>query len=336
LFGLTVTGEYLEPERGAVAFFGRMWLETIQTPDLRRYADTLFARGLTRTSVLKELAPVRALLTTAKNDGLIRYNPASGLIVQAPVDESQDGEELVEEEQVKALTEEELESVLSELPFDWRHFFRFLSETGLRIGEAIELRYGDVDGTWLKVDRRYYRGRVGLPKGRKKRRVPISRELAQELWTRRKEQHAKDDDLVWTSARGKRISTTNTISRILKPAAVAAGLGEWVKTKSGRRAETWVGFHTFRHTTATRLFIGQNWNAVQVAKFLGHSDAGFTLRTYVHLLPEDLPEPDFTPKVGNTWATQATEISRNGDAAVEGEPADLQEELSVALGVSGA
>jgi len=35
------------------------------------------------------------------------------------------------------------------------------------------------------------------------------------------------------------------------------------------------------------------WNAKQVSKFLGHSDSGFTLRTYVHLLPEDMPEVPF-------------------------------------------
>ena len=75
---------------------------------------------------------------------------------------------------------------------------------------------------------------------------------------------------------------------------------------------------------------------MQVARFLGHSDAVFTLRTYVHLLPEDLPEPDFTPKVGNGWATQATEISRDRTAAAKVESATLQEELSAALGASGA
>jgi len=338
LLGVTPDGELLEPERGAVAFFGRMWLEQITTPDLRRYAEKLFARGLTRTSVLKELAPVRALLTTAHNDGLIRHNPARGLIVQAPIVE--ESAELVgngEPEKVKALSEDELARVLTELPDEWTDFFRFLAETGLRISEAIELRYGDIDGTWLNVDRRYYRGRVGLPKGRKRRRVPISRELAQELWRRRGEKHGADDDLVWTSATGKRVSPSNVMSRILKPAAVAAGLGEWVKLEDGReRAETWVGFHTFRHTTATRLFVGQGWNAVQVCRFLGHSDPGFTLRTYVHLLPEDLPEPDFRgPKVGNEWATRASENGRNDVAASQMESADLQEEVSVALGSSG-
>jgi integrase len=181
-----------------VKFFGRKWLEQITTPELRRYADALFARGLTRSSVLKELAPVRALLTTAKNDGLIRHNPATGLIVQAAVDENV-AVEMTEQEKVKALTEEELGRVLEELPESWRGFFGFLAQTGLRIGEAIELRYGDVDGTWLKVDRRFYRGRVGLPKGRKNRRIPISEELARWLWTQRKERHAHDADLIFTS-----------------------------------------------------------------------------------------------------------------------------------------
>jgi len=71
-------------------------------------------------------------------------------------------------------------------------------------------------------------------------------------------------------------------------------------------------------------------------RFLGHLDPGFTLRTYVHLLPEDLPEPNFGVKVGNKWATQATEISRNGDMSADVESADLQAEVSVALGASGA
>ncbi|MET0939425.1 MAG: tyrosine-type recombinase/integrase [Gaiellaceae bacterium] len=117
--------------------------------------------------------------------------------------------------------------------------------------------------------------------------------------------------------------------------AVEAGLGEWIETKKGKRAESWVGFHTFRHSTATRLFIGQNWNAVQVAKFLGHTDAGFTLRTYVHLLPEDLPAPDFGVNVGNTWATQASEISRNVAPSVEVISPSEQEEVSAALGAAG-
>ena len=89
-------------------------------------------------------------------------------------------------------------------------------------------------------------------------------------------------------------------------------------------------------TRRTRLFVGQGWNAVQVSKFLGHADAGFTLRTYVHLLPEDLPEPDFGQRVGNRWATQASENGRNAATPLDAESADLQAEASVALGASEA
>src|SRR5580765_3956874 len=81
--------------------------------------------------------------------------------------------------------------------------------------------------------------------------------------------------------------------RVLKPAAVAAGLGEWVRAESGAlRAESWVTFHTFRHSCATILF-RRGWNAVQVQRWLGHHKPSFTLDTYVHLLDEDVPEPDF-------------------------------------------
>jgi integrase len=39
------------------------------------------------------------------------------------------------------------------------------------------------------------------------------------------------------------------------------------------------------------LLFRSGWNAVQVQRFLGHSDPGFTLRRYVHLLDDDLPTP---------------------------------------------
>jgi len=125
------------------------------------------------------------------------------------------------------------------------------------------------------------------------------------------------------------------MSRVLKPAAVNAGLGRWLTTYDGRRAETWVGFHTFRHATATRLF-RRRWNAVQVQKFLGHADPGFTLRTYVHLLDEDLPAPDFSaPERGNAGATEAAETSRNDRPAEVADSARESQNVSVALAVAG-
>jgi hypothetical protein len=41
------------------------------------------------------------------------------------------------------------------------------------------------------------------------------------------------------------------------------------------------------------MLFRNGWNAVQVQKFLGHADPGFSLSTYVDLLPQDLPDPRF-------------------------------------------
>lgn len=214
---------------------------------------------------------------------------------------------------------EQLGAVLAAVPERWRLFFGFLAESGLRIGEAVELRWRDIDlGTgWLSIERRLYRGRVGLPKGRETRRVRLSQRMTRELWNLRKETKAGDDDVVFTGEQGGSVEQSNVMTRVLKPAAVAAGLGEWVKTKKGRRADTWVGFHTFRHTCATMLFRA-GWNAPQVQRHLGHSDAGFTMRRYVHRLDADVPEPDVLDALdavagGNTAVTREAEMGRDAD-----------------------
>jgi hypothetical protein len=60
---------------------------------------------------------------------------------------------------------------------------------------------------------------------------------------------------VFVVSRGARVDPSNLLSRVVKPAAVEAGLGEWVVRKGKPRlAETWVNNHTFRHTCETILF----------------------------------------------------------------------------------
>lgn len=54
----------------------------------------------------------------------------------------------------------------------------------------------------------------------------------------------------------------------------------------------WPGPHRLRHTCATMLF-RHGLNAKQMQLWLGHHSPAFTLATYVHLLADDLPKPDF-------------------------------------------
>jgi hypothetical protein len=145
-----------------------------------------------------------------------------------------------------------------------------------------------------------------------RRKVPISGRLARELEAR---WLFVDDvqSLVFPSEAGTVIDSSNLMERVLK--------------KAGRRAGVpWVCFHTFRHTRATTLF-RRGVNPKQAQLWLGHHSAAFTSDTYVHLLPDDLPDAEGLDLTdgddGNKGATSPTETLFRPVGDEEGESALL-------------
>jgi integrase len=293
-------------EQRAVPFFEGRLLAEIDAPLVRAFIASLFDRKVKGKSpavstVRGHVAALKALLATAVEDGKITHNPASGVRI------ARTGDPVVEPDAAelrKALDTDELARFLSACPEGWRLFFRLLAMTGVRIGEATELRWSDVDfgEKRLRVRRRFYQGTVAPPKSDNGRRdVPLSTVLARELWA----EQGRPDELIFTNVRGSRVDRDWLWKNILKPTAKAAGV-------------EWAGFHTFRHTCASILFAGGK-NPKQVQMWLGHSDPGFTLRTYVHLIDDGMGGADFldaakwarvTPRV-----TRATPEQANGTTA---------------------
>lgn len=279
-------------ERRAVPFFGRMRLAEIEPRDVKRYMATVRAEGLAANTVRLALAPVKALLATAVEEGLIRSNPSVGLRVAG---QATGADEEPEAERVRALTEDELRRLLARVAPDSRLLVEFLTHTGLRISEAVALRWGDLDfgRRRVQVRRRFYRGSFGPPKSRYGRRdVPLTPGMARRLWQLRKAVRASDEQPVFIGRNGGPLDAS-TAFRVVKSAARRAGV-------------QWAGLHTLRHTCATMLF-RQGLNAVQVQLWLGHHSPAFTIATYVHLLPEDLPSPDFLDELtpsGPRWPRQ--------------------------------
>jgi integrase len=239
---------------------------------------------LADATVRRILSPLRACLSSALAEGLIRTNPTVGVALpardeQRAIDEGTD----VDEQDIKALTTVELGAFLLVCPERWQTFFRLLSATGLRVSEAFALRWRDFDfdgsDPQLRVRRAYVRGRFGPPKSKYgKRSIPIDHALVVELRGRREAAEWSDDDnLVFPASNGEPLRQENVRRRVLDPTAQEAGV-------------PWAGFHAFRHTCATRLFAAGR-NAVQVQRWLGHHSPAFTLATYVHLLDDDLGGP---------------------------------------------
>jgi integrase len=304
-------------ERYAIKFFGEMLLAEVEPQDVKEFARWVEQKGVKPDTVRLALAPVKALFATAFEEGLIRVNPAAGVRIAIPrdvVDDDQEGE-------VKALTEAQVVELLGKIPAGWRLFFQALLELGLRFGEVVELRWRDVEfgkGT-VRIRRAFYDGDVGPPKSKYGRRtLQLTPELRGQLWRHRKAQRARgragEGELVFsTPARGVRLSGSNLAREVLKPAAVAAGLGE---LNAKGTPTSWVGFHTFRHTCATTLF-RNGWNPKQVQLWLGHHSAAFTVDTYVHLLEDELPVPAFFGPILAKVPAPASSRSTSTISAVE-------------------
>jgi integrase len=336
-------------ERFAVRWFGRRRLDRITPRDLaefvawlcdegeqgRRHAEQQRARQaakrgvsalslplrvepryLADATVRRILAPVRSCLRMATAEGLIRFNPAVG--VALPVRDQQrrialDVDQLGEDEDVRRLSDAQLATLLAIVPARHRLLFELVAATGVRISEAIALRWGDLelDGERpaVSVRRAYVKGHFKPPKSRYgKRTVPLDFPLVRAL---RKAQGASERPgeraLVFANQEGRPLDYGNLHRRVLKPAAEEAGV-------------PWAAWHTLRHTCASRLF-AQGRNAVQVQRWLGHHSPAFTLSVYVHLLDgDDLGGPLAAPQIASEGVSrvsaQPTDTARN-DTQVE-------------------
>jgi integrase len=268
--------DYVRDLGRAVAYLGRRRLAEVGPADVKGYARHLSESGLSPVTVRRYLAPVKVLFATAVEDGLVRYNPTAGVRLGGSLASEP------EHARVKALAPDELAALVEESPEGPRRLLVvLLANTGLRVSEVLGLRWAslDVSARRLAVSERIREGKIGAPKSRNgTREVPLSSALACELAAHRlASSFSTESDFIFPSATGKPQS--------------AANLYGWFKLAAGRAGVPWAGFHALRHTAASRWLLG-GVTIAQVARLLGHHDASFTLRTYISVLPSDLPDGD--------------------------------------------
>jgi integrase len=268
-------------------------------------------RHLADSTVRRILAPVRSCLGSAMREGLIRHNPTRGAVLPSRDEyrRIQTGkDELGEDEDVRALTTEQLEALLLVLPAEHRLMFELLAATGLRISEAVALRVGDLTldagQPVLRVRRPYVGGGFKPPKSEPGRRqIPLSHEMVRSL-RKTRERRTDPRELLFPDPDGKPLHASNLLMRDFKPAAEEAGV-------------PWAGFHTLRHTCATRLF-AEGRTVRQVQRWLGHSDPAFTLRTYIHLMDDDLGKPLELPRGVSKVSAEPTPENATAESAIDG------------------
>ena len=287
-------------EAPAHSALGTRPLTSLKRRDIRALTDQLHIDGLSAVNVRKHVRILSSVLSEAVEDELLAANPVLGRGKQRRRSKQKQGSR-----RQNPFTHEELAALLDtaetraierrgETVHPFRAFVPFLlclAHTGLRLGEAFALHWGDVD--WrtgvLVVSRSYSHGHLDVPKGGKTRKAELSGRLKATLRAvydaryRRvaaldAEQQAALDaeqaaraigELVFPDAEGGYLDDHNVRRRAWAPLLVAAGL-------SHHR------LHDLRHSFAT-LHLQGGTDPVWVSAQLGHHSVGFTLSTYAHL-----------------------------------------------------
>ena len=164
----------------------------------------------------------------------------------------------------------------------WAPMLMLALTTGLRQGELLGLKWGDIDFTEgvLQVRRQLERdGAFSAPKASSQRRLDLAPaelralEIQRESQERDRERYGAAyiaQDLVFATHQGRPLIHRNVFrefKRLLKKAALPP-----------------IRFHDMRHTNAT-LMLGQGVHPKVVQERLGHSQVSITLNIYSHVLP---------------------------------------------------
>ena len=178
----------------------------------------------------------------------------------------------------------------------YRPFILTLLLAGLRIGEALALRWRDVElladpprisvnHTWdpaSKPEGAERRGLEGPVKNGEEGIVTIGRRLLEVLLDRKAASPFDgDDDLVFPTSTGAHANPANIRTRVLQPAIVRAN----ARLTLDKRPLIPAGLtpHSLRHTYCS-LLIAQGEELPTVAAQMRHADISTTLRVYTHVM----------------------------------------------------
>jgi len=250
---------------------GHLRISAITLDHLHDLISKLAESGLNGRTIKNTFVPVSGVFKYALKKGLVGSNPVHSL-------DKDDFPNFTEREK-RILDSDEIQKLLlGASSYRYRALLATSVYSGLRIMELLGLTWEDVDfergeiRVHAQLSRTPGVGRVGLKTENGRREVVLMPALASILKEHKASTIYKaDSDYVFTTGTGKPLGWSNVERFGLHAASKRA------KLRSPHPA-----MHDLRHTFASLLIAGKA-NVKYVSRQLGHSDAGFTLRTYTHL-----------------------------------------------------
>lgn len=254
---------------------------SIKNSEIQTWISDLQEVGLSPKYIRLTFVNFRLILEIAVNGELIQKNPVNYSKLHFPTPTRA---------RVEVWTQEQVSSVIASHPSHLRLMPLLGATCGLRQGEILGLRVQDFDLEKGELNVRQQiklidtRPTPALPKFKRTRVVPLPKFVANEVSEYLKTIEALSGERSLTPCVGGMIFTLRERKPINKnyynttywhPAIVSAGL-------SRSRVN---GMHALRHFCAS-TWLEHGVSIRAVAEYLGHSDPGFTLRIYTHMMPK--------------------------------------------------
>ncbi len=255
--------------------FGGIKMSAIIASEVQVWVNEAVASGLSARSVVKYHAFLHAIFERAVVDQVVVVNPchhtALPKVVQTPK---------------VAVTPEQFDALLAQVPDDHKVMVLLAIETGLRWGELVALRPVDIDFATgvvavrrvvLEVSKKITNASTvhtirEYPKDNEHREVAIGAPLTRAIKTHMIRCGRRDEDLLFSTEAGTPISRNTFRSRVWLPAIGSSGLRRQVR------------FHDLRGAHASWLLAG-GADLKVVMDRLGHRQIT-TTQQYLGSLPD--------------------------------------------------
>jgi integrase len=240
---------------------GRVRLGKLNPLQVQSFYRCKLDQGLSAASVLKMHSTLSKSLKQAVRWRLVPLNVCMAVVLPR-----------ISKPEIQPLDAQQMKALLRAAQgTDLYALWVLMATTGVRVGEALGLKWDDVDldARTLRVNRTVYRGQTCLPKTDSSRRTIKLSTLATDALR----QHPQQCGWVFPTSRGTTINVNNLRYRSWKQLLERAHL------PSGTR------IHDLRHSAAT-LLLSKGVPIKVVSEMLGHSDVSITLAIYAHVLPD--------------------------------------------------
>lgn len=261
-------------------------IEELNRNRIQQFLNNL---GLSHETARKDLMHIRGCLRDAVSDGVIPRNPAEGRlqIIADPKRTKDDDQKFMSIASFKKIRNFLL-SYHYQMADVNRLALLIISQTGLRVGECLALKYDDIDflHQTVRVDESYDSRHDVLKEPKTKhanRTIPIPKQVLVilEHWMKYQRQALfvkgitnPNHFILW--GRDNRLPTSKGINASYHQLQIKLGLEPKFST------------HTLRHTLASLMIMNRDISLTYVSRYLGHASVAITQQYYIGLLPEQV------------------------------------------------